>query len=236
MTTNTRHGAVRLIAITRPVVPECPDTGDLLAYCARVSNPANQANTQTAPRLLGYLVRNQHWSPFEMASMTVEIRTSRAIARQILRHRSFSFQEFSQRYAAVAGAAMISDARLQDAKNRQASNATDDQDLQAWWRAAQGTVSAQSAQLYEAALARGIAKEVARNILPEGMTESVLYMAGTIRSFIHYCQLRCEAGTQKEHRDIALSVRDVLLAEFPALGDVMGVPAGATDSEGGHAD
>lgn len=236
MTTNTRHGAVRLIAITRPVVPECPGTGDLLAYCARVSNPANQANTQTAPRLLDYLVRNQHWSPFEMASMTVEIRTTRAIARQILRHRSFSFQEFSQRYASVSGAAIYSEARLQDAKNRQASHATDDQGLQAWWREAQEWLALRTGQVYEEALTRGIAKEVARNVLPEGMTESVLYMAGTIRSFIHYCQLRCDNGTQAEHRDIALSVRDVLLQQFPALHGVMGVPVDGVDSEGGHAD
>jgi thymidylate synthase (FAD) len=212
---------VRLIAITKPVIPECAVAGDLLAYCARVSNPANQANTETAPKLLSYLVRKAHWSPFEMASMTVEIRTTRAIAHQILRHRSFSFQEFSQRYAEVLGAPIFSDARMQDATNRQASHETNDAALQAWWAAEQCQVANRSAEAYEGALKRGIAKEVARNVLPEGMTESVLYMAGTVRSFIHYCQLRCQAGTQKEHREVALGVREVLLGQFPALAEVL---------------
>lgn len=212
---------VRLIALTKPVIAECQEAGDLLAYCARVSNPANQANTETAPRLLAYLVRKAHWSPFEMASMTVEIRTTRAIAHQILRHRSFSFQEFSQRYAVAGPAAVLSEARLQDATNRQASHETDDAELQAWWSAEQTHIASEAQESYRAALARGIAKEVARNVLPEGMTESVLYMAGTIRSWIHYCHLRCEAGTQKEHRDVALACRAVLLEQFPALAEVM---------------
>lgn len=212
---------VRLIAITHPVIPECTAAGDLLAYCARVSNPANQANTETAPRLLSYLVRKAHWSPFEMASMTVEIRTTRAIAHQILRHRSFSFQEFSQRYAEVASEPIYSEARLQDATNRQASHETDDQALQTWWHFTQENLGRATASMYKEALERGIAKEVARNVLPEGMTESVLYMAGTIRSFIHYCQLRCEAGTQKEHRDVALNIRGILLGEFPDLVEVL---------------
>lgn len=208
---------VRLIAITKPVIPECAESGDLIAYCARVSNPANQANTETAPKLLAYLMRNQHWSPFEMASMTVEIRTTRDIARQILRHRSFSFQEFSQRYAAVVAPPMLRQARLQDAKNRQASNATDDQVLQEWWAATQANVASMAAAAYELALAHGIAKEVARVVLPEGTTESVLYMAGTVRSFIHYVQLRTEAGTQLEHRQVALAIQQILFAQFPAL-------------------
>lgn len=212
---------VRLIAITKPVIPECQEAGDLLAYCARVSNPANQANTETAPRLLAYLVRKAHWSPFEMASMTVEIRTTRAIAHQILRHRSFSFQEFSQRYAEAAPTPVFSAARTQDATNRQASHETDDAELQRWWAAEQANVADQAKQAYQGALARGIAKEVARNVLPEGMTESVLYMAGTIRSFLHYCQLRCEAGTQKEHREVALAIRSVLLEQLPALAEVV---------------
>jgi thymidylate synthase (FAD) len=212
---------VRLIALTKPVIPECEEPGDLLAYCARVSNPANQANTETAPRLLAYLVRKAHWSPFEMASMTVEIRTTRAIAHQILRHRSFSFQEFSQRYAAAPPHPVFSEARMQDAANRQASHETDDASLQAWWRDEQRHLASHSASIYEQALKRGIAKEVARNVLPEGLTESVLYMAGTIRSFIHYCALRCEAGTQKEHREVALAVRAVLLEQFPALVEVL---------------
>lgn len=211
---------VRLIALTKPMIPECEAAGDLLAYCARVSNPANQANTETAPRLLAYLVRKAHWSPFEMASMTVEIRTTRAIAHQILRHRSFSFQEFSQRYAAVAGEPVFGEARMQDATNRQASHETDDADLQFWWKGEQQSIARRAASIYEQALKRGMAKEVARNVLPEGLTESVLYMAGTIRSFIHYCQLRCEAGTQKEHREVALAIRAVLLDQFPALAEV----------------
>lgn len=212
---------VRLIAITKPAIPECQEAGDLLAYCARVSNPANQANTETAPRLLAYLVRKAHWSPFEMASMTLEIRTTRTIAHQIIRHRSFSFQEFSQRYAVAPPAPQFSEARLQDATNRQASHATDNAGLQAWWRAEQKLLAAHSAAIYERALKLGIAKEIARNVLPEGMTESVLYMAGTIRSWIHYCQLRCDAGTQKEHRDVALACRSVLLQQFPALAEAL---------------
>lgn len=212
---------VRLIAITKPVIPECPEAGDLLAYCARVSNPANQANTETAPRLLAYLVRNQHWSPFEMASMTLEITTTRDIARQILRHRSFSFQEFSQRYAEQVAPPVMREARMQDAKNRQASNETDDAALQQWWREQQAQVATQAAHVYREALGRGVAKEVARAVLPEGTTESVLYMAGTIRSWFHYCQLRTEPGTQKEHREVAQACKAVLLEQFPALAEVV---------------
>jgi thymidylate synthase (FAD) len=212
---------VRLIAITKPVIPDCAEASDLLAYCARVSNPANQANSETAPRLLAYLVRNQHWSPFEMASMTVEITTTRDIARQILRHRSFSFQEFSQRYAAQLAAPVLREARMQDAKNRQASNANDDRELADWWEHQQGRIAAATAEVYQAALASGIAKEVARSVLPEGMTESVLYMAGTIRSWIHYCQLRTTLGTQKEHRDVARACCDIVTEQFPALHEVL---------------
>ena len=212
---------VRLIAISKPVIKECPNAGDLLAYCARVSNPENQACTETAPRLLAYLVRNKHWSPFEMASMTLEITTTRDIARQILRHRSFSFQEFSQRYAAVAAPSVLREARLQDPKNRQASNETNDEAIQRWWADAQSALSHQARAAYEQALERGIAKEVARAVLPEGMTESVLYMAGTIRSWIHYCQMRTEIGTQKEHREVAQACKDILLGQFPALTEVL---------------
>lgn len=212
---------VRLIAVTKPVIQGCADAGDLLAYCARVSNPANQANSDTAPRLLAYLVRNEHWSPFEMASMTLEITTTRDIARQILRHRSFSFQEFSQRYAAVIAAPIVRETRMQDAKNRQASTATKDAALHEWWQDTQAAVAIQTQAVYAEALQRGIAKEVARAVLPEGMTESVLYMAGTVRSWIHYCRLRTSGGTQKEHREVALSCRDRLLEQFPALADVV---------------
>lgn len=212
---------VRLIAITKPVILECTEAGDLLAYCARVSNPANQASSETAPRLLAYLVRNKHWSPFEMASMTVEVTTTRDIARQILRHRSFSFQEFSQRYAAVLAAPVLREARMQDTKNRQASNETNDKALRDWWEHEQQLIADITGNSYKDALAKGIAKEVARAVLPEGMTESVLYMAGTIRSFIHYVGLRCEAGTQKEHREVAEAIRDVLLDQLPALREVL---------------
>jgi thymidylate synthase (FAD) len=154
--------------------------------------------------------------------MTVEITTTRDIARQILRHRSFSFQEFSQRYAAVVAPPVLREARMQDAKNRQASNDTDDTALQEWWADSQRAVAGAAATIYTAALKRGIAKEVARSVLPEGNTESVLYMAGTIRSWIHYCQLRTAPGTQKEHRDVALEAEAILMAHFPALADVLG--------------
>lgn len=212
---------VRLIAISKPVDAICADTGDLVAYCARVSNPANQANTETAPRLLAYLARNQHWSPFEMVSMTLEIVTTRDIARQILRHRSFSFQEFSQRYAAVVAAPVLREARLQDAKNRQASTEVTDAGLHAWWEAQQQENASRATATYHQALGLGIAKEVARAVLPEGNTESVLYMAGTVRSWIHYVLLRTTPGTQKEHRDVAAACREVLLRELPALAEVL---------------
>ena len=212
---------VRLVAVSQPVSDLCKTPEDLLAYCARVSNPANQANSETAPRLLAYLVRNQHWSPFEMASMTLEIRTTRDIARQILRHRSFSFQEFSQRYATAVGEPVLREARMQDTKNRQASNSTEDRDLQAWWRSHQQMVARTANDVYATALGKGIAKEVARSVLPEGMTESVLYMAGTVRSWIHYCDLRTDASTQKEHREVAMACREVLLREFPSLSQVL---------------
>lgn len=211
----------RLIAVTKPVIPECEETGDLIAYCARVSNPANQTNTETAPRLLSYLARNHHWSPFEMASMTLEIVTTRDIARQILRHRSFSFQEFSQRYAAVVDMAEPREARLQNATNRQASDETHDRRLQQWWEQRQKDLAASAAKVYRDALDLGIAKEVARSVLPEGLTTSTLYMAGTVRSWIHYVQLRTTPGTQKEHREVAQACKHILLEQFPALEGVI---------------
>ena len=212
---------VRMIAITQPAIPECRTPGELIAYAARVSNPANQANAETAPRLLAYLVRNQHWSPFEVVSMTLEIVTTRDIARQILRHRSFSFQEFSQRYAAVSDPPVIREARLQDVANRQSSIATDDASLQAWWAGAQDAVAGVAERAYRLALERGIAKEVARAVLPEGMTQSRIYMAGTIRSWIHYVQLRAGNGTQLEHQRIAEACRAVLLEQLPELREVL---------------
>lgn len=213
---------VRLIALSQPVGLDGVQTAEeLVAYCARVSNPGNQANHDTAPRLLSYLVRNHHWSPFEMAHAVIEVVTTRDIARQILRHRSFSFQEFSQRYAAVQDDAVIREARLQDAKNRQNSVEVDDAELQVWWQEKQQLIARQTQLAYEAALERGIAKEVARSVLPEGLTPSRLYMAGTIRSWVHYIQLRAGNGTQKEHREIAVKCRDELLKVTPTLKEIL---------------
>lgn len=189
---------VRLIAFTQPIQLEGVQTGEeLVAYCARVSNPENQANHSTAPRLLNYLTRNHHWSPFEMAHAVMEIVTTRDVARQILRHRSFSFQEFSQRYAAVQDEAVIREARLQDVKNRQNSIESDDAELDDWWEHQQRALADNANYTYQRALEKGIAKEVARSVLPEGLTPSRLYMAGTVRSWIHYIQLRAGNGTQK---------------------------------------
>lgn len=212
---------VRLIAISKPVIEGCDKPGDLIAYCARVSNPANQMNTETAPRLIGYLARNQHWSPFEMASMTLEIETTRDIARQILRHRSFSFQEFSQRYAEVTPNAVAREARLQDQQNRQNSVECESSNLQKWWSDVQEDVAAHASWTYREALEKGIAKEVARSVLPEGLTPSILYMAGTVRSWLHYIQLRAANGTQKEHRQIAEACKEILLGQFPDLEAVL---------------
>lgn len=213
---------VRLIALSQPVGLDGVQTAEeLVAYCARVSNPSNQANHDTAPRLLSYLVRNHHWSPFEMAHAVIEVVTTRDIARQILRHRSFSFQEFSQRYAAVQDDAVIRGARLQDAKNRQNSVEVDDAELQVWWQEKQQLIASQTQLAYEAALERGIAKEVARAVLPEGLTPSRLYMAGPVRSWIHYIQLRAGNGTQKEHREIAVKCRDELLKVMPSLKEIL---------------
>lgn len=213
---------VRLIAFTQPIELDGVQTGEeLVAYCARVSNPGNQANHETAPRLLNYLTRNHHWSPFEMAHAVIEIQTTRDIARQILRHRSFSFQEFSQRYAAVTDEAVIREARAQDNKNRQNSLDIEDDDLRKWWDYNQKAVADMTGQVYEAALRMGIAKEVARAVLPEGMTPSRLYMAGSVRSWIHYIQLRAGNGTQKEHREIAVMCKLALLHVMPSLEEIL---------------
>jgi thymidylate synthase (FAD) len=218
---------VKLIGITQSVVPEVPTVNDLLAYVARVSNPSNQLNTETAPKLLKYLVKHQHWSPFEMASMTVEINTTRDIARQILRHRSFSFQEFSQRYARADDLGFeFREARLQDQKNRQASLETTDRELCDIWENKQIEVLKAVKNAYTWALANGIAKEQARAVLPEGITHSRLYMAGTIRSWIHYCLLRTDPGTQKEHREVAQDCLNILTDQFPALKEVLSIETG----------
>lgn len=208
---------VNLIALSSPsAVTDCHTAGELIAYTARVSNPANQSNKKTAPKLLQYLIREQHWSPFEMVHMTLEIKTTRDIARQILRHRSFSFQEFSQRYA-VATEFETREARLQDEKNRQNSVETDDKTLDEWWQMQQKKVQGQADLAYQDALKRGIAKEQARALLPEGLTQSTLYMAGSLRSWIHYCDLRMGNGTQKEHAEIAEKCWEIIGVHFPDI-------------------
>lgn len=212
---------VRLISISKPVVEEVPDTESLLAYCARVSSTANQLNHETGGRLLRFLVNRKEWSPLEMISLTMEIETTRDIARQILRHRSFSFQEFSQRYARVEDEAQWREARLQDIKDRQNSIEVDDSELQAEWLLAQQAAWECAINAYEWALENGIAKEVARAVLPEGLTPSRLYMAGTLRSWLHYVDLRCEYKTQKEHREIAEAARAIIAAQLPELRSVL---------------
>jgi len=193
------------------------DAQELIAYCARVSNPANQFNTETSEKLIRYLVKHQHWSPLEMVSACLEITTTRDIARQILRHRSFSFQEFSQRYADPTEdlSFVCRDARLQDTKNRQNSIDTSDSELIAWWDAQQKFVIENVKRIYAEAIEKGIAKEQARSILPEGNTVSRLYMNGTLRSWIHFIQLRSGNGTQKEHQEVAIECAKVIAEIFP---------------------
>jgi thymidylate synthase (FAD) len=193
-----------------------PDAENLVAYMARVSNPENQDNPTTAPKLLKYLIKNKHWSPFEMVNVCMEIETTRDIARQILRHRSFSFQEFSQRYAEVVNWDK-GEARLQDNKNRQNSIPTQDRELQRWWDEQQVAVWKQSTEAYKLALQQGIAKEVARKVLPEGLAMSRMYMNGTLRSWLHYVDIRCDVSTQKEHREVAQQCKVVLSSLFPSL-------------------
>ena len=208
---------IELISYSQPDVHFVENMTELVAFCARVSNPSNQNNKDTSEKLIRYLVKNQHWSPLEMVSMCLEIETTRDIARQILRHRSFSFQEFSQRYADPTQELdfVTREARLQDTKNRQNSIETDNLALQAWWEERQKRVIAESKNAYEWAIANGIAKEQARAVLPEGLTVSRLYMNGTLRSWIHYIQLRSANGTQKEHKEIALKCAEVIAKVFP---------------------
>ena len=218
---------VRLISYSQPA-PDAfigiNDAEDLIAYCARVSNPANQNNTETSERLLTYLAKEKHWSPFEMVSACLEITTTRDIARQILRHRSFSFQEYSQRYAKATDNFHMRKARLQDSKNRQNSINLEDMmdsdervDLEMQWIKHQSEVMIAVRNAYEWALENNIAKEQARAVLPEGITESTMYMNGTLRSWMHYIELRSGNGTQKEHRDIALACADALRPVFPII-------------------
>jgi thymidylate synthase (FAD) len=193
------------------------DAQELIAFCARVSNPANQFNTETSEKLINYLIKHQHWSPLEMVSACLEIETTRDIARQILRHRSFSFQEFSQRYADPTKDLdfVIREARLQDTTNRQNSVVTDDVELQAWWDAKQKFIIETVKQTYAEAIEKGIAKEQARAILPEGNTVSRLYMNGTLRSWIHFIELRSANGTQLEHQLVARECGRVIAEVFP---------------------
>lgn len=195
-----------------------------VAFAARVSNPANQNNTETSEKLVRYLIKNQHWSPLEMVSICLEIDTTRDIARQILRHRSFSFQEFSQRYADASQLGFeLKECRLQDTKNRQNSIETDNEVLQGKWAMMQDVVLYHVTEAYEWALKNGIAKEQARAVLPEGMTGSRLYMNGTLRSWVHYIQLRSANGTQKEHRDVALACVDAIEPIFPMIKEYVNV-------------
>ena len=212
---------VKLVSYSQPTV-EFRDLGiddaqELIAYCARVSNPSNQFNSETSEKLIRYLVKHAHWSPLEMVSACVEITTTRDIARQILRHRSFSFQEFSQRYADPTKDLkfVTREARLQDPKNRQNSVEVEDQLLQNEWYRAQQRVIYAAQREYEWAIANGIAKEQARAVLPEGLIESRLYMNGTLRSWIHFIELRSGNGTQKEHQLIALACAKAIAAIFP---------------------
>ena len=191
---------------------------DLIAFCARVSNPSNQANTATTSKLLHYLAKHKHWSPFEMCSATIEVETTRDIARQLLRHRSFSFQEFSQRYANpqdMRNTFVIREARLQDETNRQNSVETNDVALQELWALKQQNVIDQAKEAYNWAIETGIAKEQARVVLPDGYTTSRLYVNGTIRSWIHYIELRCSNGTQKEHMELAREIAKSITGIFP---------------------
>ena len=209
---------VKLISYSQPVeMSGIENAEDLVAYCARVSNPDNQMNTETSEKLLKYLIREKHWSPFEMVSVCMEIETTRDIARQILRHRSFSFQEFSQRYANPDDALGWSDreARLQDTKNRQNSIDTDDKNLQNDWLKEQDRVKLAAVKAYNWALEMGVAKEQARAVLPEGLMKSRLYMNGTLRSWLHYIDLRASHGTQKEHIEIAKACGDEIVKVFP---------------------
>ena len=219
---NGEEMKVRLISYSQPVEGELyvgENVQELIAYCARVSNPTNQSNTKTSEKLLSYLATHKHWSPFEMVSACLEIETTRDIARQILRHRSFSFQEFSQRYADPTEDLNFTfkEARMQDQKNRQNSIETKDADLMLEWLKQQSEVQLASKNAYKWAIDNGIAKEQARAVLPEGLMESRIYMNGTIRSWLHYIELRTGIETQKEHREVAVECGKVLSKIFPIM-------------------
>ena len=207
---------VKAIGVTQPLVDFIPDSEGIISYAARVSAPQNQTNFDTADKLLGYCAKHSHFSVFETCNITMEIEAPRDICRQILRHRSFSFQEFSQRYAEATDFC-TREARLQDQKNRQNSIKTDDDDLQGWFEAQQDHLVSLASQMYEEALQKGIAKECARVLLPEGLTMSKMYMQGSVRSWMHYINLRKENGTQLEHCDAAWKAREEFVKLFPSL-------------------
>jgi len=234
----------KIIAITQPLLhnggtiiydesgteigygdPQYVTVDEFIAYVARVSNPSNQNNTLTAPKLLKYLAKHKHWSPFEMVNVVMEINTTRDIGRQILRHRSFSFQEFSQRYADPTKdmGFVTREARLQDTKNRQNSVETNDEKLASDWEKEQRLVRLAATEAYTWAINNGIAKEQARAVLPEGLILSRMYMAGSLRSWIHYCQVRTDISTQKEHREIALDAWYQITEQFPSLKDALDI-------------
>ncbi len=216
---------VRLLSYSQPTSEFASlgitDAQELIAFCARVSNPSNQLNNDTSSKLIRYLVRHKHWSPLEMVSACLEITTTRDIARQILRHRSFSFQEFSQRYADPTKDLNFvrREARLQDTTNRQNSIETDDEDLQKRWDRWQNNVITEARMAYNWAIENGIAKEQARVVLPEGLIESKIYMNGTLRSWVHFIELRSANGTQKEHQEVAKACAAVIAQVFPMTSD-----------------
>ena len=220
--------SAKLISYSQPVdIEGVENAQDLVAYTARVSNPSNQANKKTAPRLLSYLAKEKHWSPFEMVSACLEIVTTRDIARQILRHRSFSFQEFSQRYAKQEGKSVVRETRMQDTTNRQNSIEVENdpsiqlnlkqQEIVTEWRRKQHGIINRSQEVYDWAIENGIAKEQARVVLPEGLTKTRLYMNGTLRSWVHYIELRGGHGTQKEHMQVAHACAEVISSIFPLM-------------------
>jgi len=218
---------VRMISYSKPS-REMYDEGlldvqELVAFCARVSNPSNQFNTETSEKLIKYLIKHQHWSPLEMVSACLEIETTRDIARQILRHRSFSFQEFSQRYADPTKdlSFVLREARLQDTKNRQNSVENENPAIAAWWENRQKRVIEEAKNAYDWAIQNGIAKEQARAVLPEGLTVSRLYMNGTLRSWIHFIELRSANGTQKEHQEVARECAKIIAEVFPLANELV---------------
>ena len=218
---------VKLKSYTQPtiemILDGVEDMEDLIAYCAKVSNPTAQINNNTSEKLIKYLIKHKHWSPLEMVDATIEIETTRDIAHQIVRHRSFSFQEFSQRYADpndMGDLFVMSDARLQDTKNRQNSIEIDDPELQMAWYKEQEKVTEAADMAYSWAIKHGIAKEQARKVLPEGLTKTRLYMKGSLRSWIHYIELRSANGTQKEHMDVAIECAKEIARIFPLMNDL----------------